>query len=78
MDVLLLSIEDDVAVVSVDVMLPRDSERFAEQVAQLAGMPVRWCVVEAIPLADAGPGDVADQLAEPGDLPTATWKTAEP
>lgn len=67
MNVLILQIGDNVTALDVSEEKSGEVALFIERVADTAHEPVKFASVEATPLSDWGPGDVADGL----DLPTA-------
>lgn len=77
-DVLILRIEDDLCVVNVTGKAQADIARFTEQVGDMAHMPVEHAVVEMVDFDEFGAGDIADNLSDPADVPTATVQRYEP
>ena len=72
MDALIVHIEDDVTVLDATGKSGEEVVKYIEGVVQHSGMPVKYALVEVTKIDDWGPGDVADNLSEPDEMPTAT------
>jgi hypothetical protein len=79
MDVVIVKIGNEVAVLDIGQRRDGDVAIYIEKVAELAHEPVEWALVEVADNSDFGAGDIADQLTgERDELPTASLKTQNP